>query len=430
MPVLIRDDGTQFITRAYRELLLAKKFGFLKREVNLLQQDHGNFACLFVRPDDEIEAVLSYEAGYLLGETVWHFFDEADNLIYCEVLAGGERAVLVVVRQGSVFLDAEISLSQLIEEFSSLFFDETTYDIYVYGDLPIGVEGEAAEFILPADAVKNWTHLDAPVFEQLPQLDSLALLPVSEALKAIGSGLPIPLIIGGVVCVVVIGALAWVLLKPAPKPTVKAVQVVKPVVKPNRPPPPPPDPLAAYKQALVSPVPIDIFRALIRQVQRLYAIPGWKIQGIEASLTGLKVTLVPANPAITAAPLQQWADINQVKVDFTTSNATLYLPISVSNRAKLTHATLQPLLSLGSQLQQRLQTVALPEQVKLGGIESKDGYSQLVITVSFTQVAPDYLLLLGSMVKGWPVVLNGYRLSLQDNLISGSVDFALLGKGT
>ena len=288
MPVLIRNDGVQFITRAYRELLSAKKFGFLKREVNLLQQDNGNFACLFVRPDDGVEAVLSHEAGYLLGETVWHFFDKADNLIYCEVLAGGERAVLVVVRQGSVFLDAEISLSQLIEEFSSLFFDETKYDIYVYGDLPIGVEGEAAEFILPADAVESWTHLDAPVFTQLPQLDSLALAPVSEALKAIGSELPIPLIIGGVVCVVVIVALAWALFKPAPKPK---VQVVKPVVRSNQPPPPPPDPLAAYKQAMVSPAPIDVFRALVQQVRRLYAIPGWQINGVEASLTGLKVTL-------------------------------------------------------------------------------------------------------------------------------------------
>lgn len=122
MPVLIRDDGSQFITRAYRELLSAKKFALQKREVTLLERDNGSFVRLFRQSNGDIEAVFSHEQGYLLGETVWHFFENSDALIYCEILDGGEKAVLVVVRQGSVFLDAEISVSQIIDEFSALFF--------------------------------------------------------------------------------------------------------------------------------------------------------------------------------------------------------------------------------------------------------------------------------------------------------------------
>ena len=427
MPVLVRSDGARFITRAYRELLSAKKFSLLKKEVTFLQRDQGNFVSLFPRgAGEEIEAIFSHEQGYLLGETVWHFFDQVDNLIYCERIES-DTVVLVIVREGAVFLDAGLIPSQIVDELNTLFSDKTVYDVYVHGDVPLGRPGEEAEFTLPKASVNTWVSLDEAVFPQLPQLESLMLMSVSQALRQIHDTTTLSVrVILGVVIAALVGTMAWFWLKPSPKPLPQPV-ISTPTFVPKG---PPPDPLAAYKTALVSPRPIDTLAAVAKNIRLLYSITGWSINSIQTSLTDLKVTLTPLNPAITATPLKQWADLHQVKVNFTTTNAELYLPISVANRPKVNNASLQPLLPLASQLQQAFQTIALPTEVRLGSIENKTNYQQIALTVSFQNVAPVYLLYLGRIVENWPVTLSSYSISVQDNLVSGSVNFSILGKGT
>ncbi|MCD6055047.1 MAG: hypothetical protein K0R12_9 [Gammaproteobacteria bacterium] len=424
MPVLVRDDGSQFITRAYRETLSFKKFALLKREVLMLERDNGHFLRLFVQPNGDMEAVFSHEEGYLLGETVWHFFEKPENLIYCEILGGIEQAILVVVRQGKVFLDAKVPVAHLPDEFSGLFFDETAYDIYLYGQVPIGVEGDtAAEFVLPPEAVHSMVHLDEPVFASLPHVAALSLLPVSQALKLVQgkSFSPVVIILLSVVAIAGVSWFSWTLLKPVPPPPPPPVT--------NAPPPPPPaDPLLYYQQALQSPEPQALFQALAERIHLLYSLSGWTVQSVTAAQGGLQVNLAPGNPAITAAPLEAWAKANNLQVDFKTGSATLYLNVSAENRKPLLHPALSPLLDLASMVQQRLQTVALPEKISMGEPQAKSGYRQVVITVSFADAAPEYLVFLGNIVEGLPVVVDSYSISMSGTVVSGSVALAVLGQ--
>lgn len=427
MPVLTRGDGTPFITRAYRELLTVKTKAFLKREVVLLGDTNGGFARIFPQASGDFEAVFSHESGYLLGETVWHFFEKPEDLIYCEVLPNGEKAILVVVRQGSVFLDAEVAVTHLIDELSGLFFDDTAYDIYLYGDVPI--DNDESEFSLPEESVNTLTHLDESVFLQLPPLSALALLPINQALKAVRltSGGLSP--IAAVMLIVVVAGVVWImwtLLKPEPPPPEQ-----QPVIhqQPKKPPGPPPDPLMAYKKALRSPEPVAILQSLVDQLHQLYGLSGWEVQSIDATLSELNLTLVPGSPSITSAPLQEWAQLNNFKVTLSdTASAKLHLPITATDRDAAEHPVMQPLLPLISQVQQRLQTVTLPDNVKLDSQVTKDNYKQVNITVSFSEVAPDYVVFLGNILVGLPVVLTGYTLSMSGVLISGSITFGVLGK--
>lgn len=180
------------------------------------------------------------------------------------------------------------------------FFDETAYDIYLYGDVPVGTEDEAAEFILPAESVKTCVHLDEAVFSQLPQVDALSTVPTAQALRAIQGKSSSPVVfILGLIVVAGIGFLAWKFLKPAPPPPPPSPVEIAHVSKPTG---PPPDPLATYKQALHSPIPSAVFQSIVKQIHRLYGISGWTISAIDPSLTQLSVTLVPGNPTITAVP--------------------------------------------------------------------------------------------------------------------------------
>ena len=114
MPQILRHDGVPFVVYTYRELVTAKKYSLLKRELEMLGREHGDNARFYVYPDGDLEAIFSKDAGYLLGENIWQHFGNPADLIYCEALADGENALLVIVKQGSVYLDAQLPLTNLL----------------------------------------------------------------------------------------------------------------------------------------------------------------------------------------------------------------------------------------------------------------------------------------------------------------------------
>src|SRR5665213_2262909 len=104
MPHITREDGEHFVTPSYRDILSAKKASLLKKEILLLSSNYGNFITLHRKNADQFEAAFSNEPGNLLGETVWYYFKRPNDLIYCEAISGTSEAILVIVKNGSVWL--------------------------------------------------------------------------------------------------------------------------------------------------------------------------------------------------------------------------------------------------------------------------------------------------------------------------------------
>ena len=102
MSTLVRSDGTQFVMQAYRELLSAKKKSQIIQEIRFLAEQQGQY-----------EAVFSTEPGYWLGESIWHYFNQPKNLIYCEALPDSAQVLTVVIQQGSVYIDSQMLASSL-----------------------------------------------------------------------------------------------------------------------------------------------------------------------------------------------------------------------------------------------------------------------------------------------------------------------------
>ena len=74
MPQILRHDGVPFVVYTYRELVTAKKYNLLKRELEMLAREHGANARFYIYPDGDLEAIFSQEEGYLLGENIWQHF--------------------------------------------------------------------------------------------------------------------------------------------------------------------------------------------------------------------------------------------------------------------------------------------------------------------------------------------------------------------
>src|SRR6185312_4573646 len=160
MPILRRNDGTSFVIQPYRESLSLTSTGLLKKELYLLGQNYGGYSRIFRQPDGRFEAVFSRDPGYLLGETVWQHFGKPYDLLYCEALDGeSQQALVVVVRGGSVYLDAKIPYANLAEELAPLQAGTGTFVVYTQGDVPLSKNVEPGKFSLDPARVKSFTRL-------------------------------------------------------------------------------------------------------------------------------------------------------------------------------------------------------------------------------------------------------------------------------
>ena len=137
MPYITRDDGEHFVIPSYRDVLSAKQKSQLKKDILLLSQSYGEYITLQRKNAAQYEVTFSPDTGYLLGESIWHHFKRPLDMIYCEVIANTAEAILVIVKEGSVYLDGRFPLEGIAEELVVFLTQHNQFEIYIYGDVPI-----------------------------------------------------------------------------------------------------------------------------------------------------------------------------------------------------------------------------------------------------------------------------------------------------
>ena len=71
----------------------------------MLSQSYGEYITLQRKGVFKYEVAFSPDTGYLLGESIWHNFKRPMDMIYCEAIPNTTEAILVIVKEGSVYLD-------------------------------------------------------------------------------------------------------------------------------------------------------------------------------------------------------------------------------------------------------------------------------------------------------------------------------------
>ncbi len=416
MPSVARDDGTDFAVYTYRELLNAKSASLLRQEIQLLQQDNGDFARFFPQPDGDYEAVFAKERGFLLGETVWEHFDQPDDLIYCEALPNGRDAILVVVRAGQVYLDAELPIINLPDEFASLVAGENQYNIYVHGDVPLAEEASDDAFAFDEENVKSFTLLEEPAFASITAYEEYELLPVSEAIAELNLGKgKLPFYIAAVIAAVAVGYLVYDVMKPAPAPT--------PTVAVKRKAAPPTQVYAAYKSALQTPSPSKILVELAMNAQQMHTIPGWEPKTM--SFDGSKYLVNLKSFGGSTDILLAWVKDTHANLQVEGNSASITIPSKISNRVAPTKIYNER--DLVSMLYDRMKQIIPTGGVSLGVATPKKSFVEVPLTISYSDISTDILMLFAQELQGLPIVLQTFNTSINDGLLHGSFTILILG---
>lgn len=148
----------------------------------------GEFAYIQRHANGTLMATTSFEQGIPIGESIRSAFPEEPNIIWCEsvdIEKGG--SLLVIISDGLVLVDNFVPVDT-VDRTSLLALSDSTrpYKIFVYGDVPLCVEGDEDSFTpnkmpIPKKLVARFVRLEEPILPTLPANDELLLLPIAEA---------------------------------------------------------------------------------------------------------------------------------------------------------------------------------------------------------------------------------------------------------
>ena len=411
MPVLLRDDGLSFTIQNYREALVVKKPTLLKSEVRFLSQNNGEHVRLFRPHVDRIEAVFSREPGYPLGEMVWDYFDKPTNLIYCEAMVDQTNALLVIVRDNTVYLDDVLPLEALLDEFSALLSLRNEFEIYTYGDVPLAETTSDTHFAFEPNYVKSFTALHKSAYYKIRKKKEYLLLSPEQAINKLGIGRVTNTVITGVIAVVVMliaGTILFEVEEASEKPIPKIVKV---------------DPYKKYEQTLRSPSADRQLIYMLTQLSHTFTIPGWG--PVRLSMTPSSMQVEVQNQGGTLNDFLNWTMQNKLSSNLDAQkNILTFIP---RLPARPTPTKIYAVNEIVADVADKFNLMFTGNVIKLNSPKSYGVYRTVQVEVKFTDMAPSLVTLMAEYLKLQPVVLLNFTAKLKDGLLSGALMFNIVG---
>jgi hypothetical protein len=415
MPYITRDDGEHFVVPSYRDVLSGKKLSLLKREILLLAQNYGEYIALQKKSIDQYEIAFSPEPGVLLGETVWHYFKRSRDLIYCEAIPNTAEAILVIVKSGSVYLDGSFPIDSLAEELIIFKTQQTTFDIYLYGNVSISQLPEEGKFSFDAASIKSFTVLDKPLFPTLPIVKPFQLQLVEVALRNQGIGtFPIKKILASIVALGFLW-MGWTFISLHKK---ELPRVLVGVVNPYQ----------LYVNRLTSPNPASQIHKIVNYTSLLFTVPGWypdKISYDNNTGSSNKINASVKSRGGRTKLLFAWAKKNKFDVELSTAGFNLTAVLLAGDR--LPPDEIHPLKEIIGNLIDKLSYVVPGNPIAIGTYMDKSKFTQAELTLSFSNLSPTTLNLVGQQLETLPLVLSKVDLTVTNGNLSGSIALTALG---
>lgn len=411
MPYITREDGERFVIPSYRDVLSAKKDALLKREITLLSSTHGEYIALQRKNISQYEIAFSNEAGYLLGETVWHYFKRPQDLIYCEAIPNTSEAILIIVKSGSVYLDGSFPIESISEELLVFRTQQSHFEIYIYGDVPISEKPEGDKFALDSSSVKSFTILEKPAFPQLPLVKAFQLQLVEAVLRAQGIGVfPVKKALAAVVILLFLW-IAWGYF--SAEETV--IQPIKLIGRSN--------PQQAYMNALTTPDPATEIRWVTGVTSSLFTIEGWYPSAI-TYMNGLLNASMKSTGTRTDI-LFAWAARNKVQVIAQSDGFHLIMQRQFLNRVPPT--TIYDINKIIGQITDKISYIVPGNNLRLGKYLDSGTYKEVALGIDFSQTTVTTLDLIGQQLKYLPLTLTSIKLTYDKITLSGSFELKAYG---
>lgn len=412
MAYIQQEGGERFVIPSYRDVI-AKRKSQLKTDILQLSSKYGEFLSFQRRGLAQFEVAFSNDAGYLFGECVWSYFKNPKDLIYCEAIPDTTEAYLVIVKNGSVYLDGIFPFENIAEELLVFTTQKNDFEIYLYGDVPISLEPTEGKFSFEASLVKAFTFLDAPLFYRLPVVQAYQLQLVDVVLRQQGIGIfPVKYVI---LLTVILGLLwmgySYLTLHKKKIPIVTRAPVFE-------------NPYIDFNKALTTPAPDQEITQVIQEVNGLLTLPGWTLT--EMNYSEGKINFNVQSLGASTYALFQWAAHKAVQVEITPQGFSLLKVLDPPLKGRELPTKIYPLDLVMSSLIDRLALVVPGNILQVEAYKSVKAFKQTRITIKLNDVSPETVIILASQLKEMPLVLTSMAFKINHGL-TGTIILQALG---
>lgn len=412
MPYITREDGEHFVIPSYRDTLVVKQKSVLKKEIINFSKNYGEFITLQEKGANQYEVAFSPDTGYLLGESIWHYFKRPIDLIYCEAIPNTTEVLLVIVKTGSVYLDGRFPAESIAEELIIFLTQQNSFEIYVYGDVPLSKMPETGKFNFEEVSVKSFNVLDQPVFPSLPLYKIYQLQLVDTVLKAHGIGVyPIkPLLAIAVGLFVLYLAYSY-------------ISSHKEVIQIAPPPRAPVNPYADYNKTLNTPSPDDEINQFLQHYQLLFTVSGWQPTIITYTNGSMKIAMKSNGGSVE--DLFNWARINNKQVNIEKTGFFLTDTFQLQNRPVPNEIyAIKDVIAI---FVDRLASVYPGNHLDIGDFAKKETFTEVFINVKIDNASPLILSLIAEQLKGLPITLQNMNLTVNNGNLAGTIILLAVG---
>lgn len=409
MPYITREDGEHFVIPSYRDVLTVKQQNQLKKDILLLSQSYGSYITMQKKGANTYELAFSPDAGYLLGETIWHYFKRPLDMVYCEAIPGTTEAILVIVKGGSVYLDGRFPLDSIPEELIIFLTQQNNFEIYVYGDVPISQTAEEGKFSFEASSIKSFAVLDKPAFAVLPLLKAYQLQLVEPLLKAQGIGVFPTKQLVSILVLVALAYFAWMYISKPKVATVEKTEI---------------NPYLVYNQTLNSPAPEEEISQFLNIIRLLYTMPGWVLTSGKYAKNEASFSVQSSGGKVE--DLMAWAKNNDLAFNIKSEGFAINKVIIVPKRPNPN--SIYPLKQVIAQLVDKISLVYPGNHLSLGDFKNRGVYTDVPVTIRFDSVSPVIVALIANQLRALPFVLQNIVVTAdKSNNLSGSFTIQALG---
>lgn len=409
MPYITRADGVHFVIPSYRDVLIARNKHTVQKDVLALSQNYGGYITLQRKTAQQYELAFSQDSGYSLGETVWHQFKKPADMVYCEAVPNSTEAILVIVKDGAVYLDGSFPIESIPEELIIFLTQQNNFEIYIYGDVPISEKPVEGKFSFDGASVKSFTVLPEPVFEKLPLLPAYHFKLVDVVLKENGIGVfPVKMLVN---VLMGIGAIIGLYYLFTMKPREPDVVVVEP------------NPYQGYVDALSTPAPDQVVAGFVNRLLLLYSVPGWSATNI--AYKGGAVQAKMKSDGNSIAALKKWCQENGCEVGIITSGIVVTFDLGIKNRLK--PKKIYPSREILANFIDNISVVYPGNNLALADNKLTGPFSTMKLTINLKEVTPVVLSMIGSQMTGLPFSINEIQAAQRGPYLFGTISLDGLG---
>ncbi len=415
MSLLNRPDGVQFVVQPYRERIAIGKRSVMVQRIRFLSEQHGQYVLLTPLNTGSIEAVFSRESGYLLGESIWNYFDKPPYLIFCEKISkDSNQVLLVIIRANEIYLDTIVDNDKVRVELLPFMTMPESFRVITCGDTSLGQKEDTTHFMLPKNLVSSFEIANGPVFKNLPVYPQARILTLLMALKSPLLGPRVsPAIVGGGIATIL--AVVWWAYYVYP--TNQAVSLPQLVTQL------PDEAYANFYTAMKTPAPDQQLHELAHITQSFYSLPGWQAGEIRYGDNQYRVKLIRQGGTLNW--LTQWVSQHHYLLNLNQDGAEIAVPSHLLPRPapKAMYSVSEVMASLLD----NLDSIFLNQTISVSDLKILGQTKLRTLTINLTDATPDTLLLIGNTVGGLPLSVTGMNVSLRSGLLYGSVQLSVWG---